>query len=129
MNWFVDTKTELGITTASVHGVLDANDFFRLREAIRQDLDSQGGHSLLLDLQDAVLQMTTLDVFAIASSNPDVFPAGMTFGLLLGPTTLPLADARFLENVMVNRGAHAKCFTDEAVAWEWMFACVDPRDS
>ncbi len=125
MNWFVETKTHRTVTTAVVSGPLDANAFFQMRDRVRQQQVAQGGQSVLLDLRQTILKITTLDVFAIASSHRDVFPVEIPFAVLIRPATFIPGDARFLENVLVNRGTVAKVFTDEAAARTWMTASVE----
>lgn len=124
MHWHVDTKSDSSVSTFVVAGDLDANDVFQMREQVRLYQIAQGGLSVLLDLRLAVLHIGTLDVFAIASTHQDVFPRGVPFAILTGPATISPGDARFLENVLVNRGTLAKLFADEATAAEWLQACV-----
>ncbi|MDP1799150.1 MAG: STAS/SEC14 domain-containing protein [Planctomycetaceae bacterium] len=124
MQWHVDTKAGSSVSTSVVTGDLDANDYFQMREQVRLYQIAQGGISVLLDLRDAVLHFGTLDVFAVASTHQDTFPRGAPFAILTGPATISPGDARFLENVLVNRGTLAKLFTDEVAAHEWLQACL-----
>lgn len=125
MKWFVETKTHLAVSSAVVRGALDGNTFLEMRALVRQQQLAQGGQALLLDLRRTKMNISTLDVFAIASSHQDDFPASVPIGLLIGPNTFTPADARFLENVLVNRGVWAKLFTDELAACEWLLASAD----
>lgn len=124
MQWHIDTLPGLSVSTFVVTGDLDANDYFQMREDVRLYQAAQGGISVLLDLRKAVLHIGTLDVFAIASSHQETLPRGVAFAFLLGPATIPPGDARFLENVLVNRGTLARLFTDEAAANAWLQACI-----
>lgn len=124
MKWLADTKTVQTVTQAVITGRLDANDYFQMRELVREHQIAQGGVSVMLDLRQAVLQIGTLDVFAIASSHHDVYPHGMPYAIIVGPETMPASDVRFLENVKINRGALAKIFTDDQAALEWLATCV-----
>ncbi len=62
MKWLADTKTVQTVTHAVITGRLDANDYFQMRELVREHQIAQGGVSVMLDLRQAVLQIGTLDL-------------------------------------------------------------------
>ena len=129
MNWFVDTKTEHAVTKAVVRGQLNANDYLEMRKHVRAQQIEQAGESVLLDLRQATLQFGTLDVFAIGLTHHEVFPRGTPYAILMGPDTMNMVDARFLENLKFNRGSVAKVFTDEVAAEEWLLTDLEDPSS
>jgi hypothetical protein len=120
MDWFVETGTEGDTLVATVRGELGKADYLALREKVRSSLEETGTRHVLLDIRGAILQVSTMGVFAMAASNPDVIPRGRKYAVVYSLRTLPADNAVFGENVARNRGALLSAFTDIEEAKRWL---------
>lgn len=124
MVWTFDAQTLGVVTTAVVHGPLQASEFVDLEQQVRREMLLQRGLGLALDLRDAILQISTLDLFGIASTVSEIFGRETPLAILIAPATMSATDARFFENVICNRGGLAGFFTDLATAHDWLKSCI-----
>jgi hypothetical protein len=120
MGWSIETKTEGDILVATVKGDLAKADYLAVREKVRSSLEETGTHHVLLDIRQAILQVSTMGIFSVASSNPDVIPRGRKYAVVYSAQTLPAENAVFGENVARNRGAWLSSFTDIEAARRWL---------
>jgi hypothetical protein len=124
MDWSFDAETTGHSTTAVIHGRLQVAEFLELLRHVRSDMLLQGGQGLILDFHDATLQISTLDLFGIATSALETLGRETPLAVVLAPGTLPQVDARFFENVVCNRGGMAQFFTETDAAETWLQGCL-----
>ncbi len=76
-------------------------------------------YRLLLDIREAEVKTSTLDIYTVTSALADYFPAGTRHAVLQAPDESLKSSGNFFETVAANRGVMARAFSDmeEALAW------------
>ncbi len=105
---------------ARLAGALDKEEYLRARAEVVEALKANRCEQILFDLQQAQLKISTLDVFSVASTSSQVIPVGTKYAIVTAPTTIAASEARFGENVAVNRGACLRVFPDCEAALAWL---------
>ncbi|MDD5095395.1 MAG: STAS/SEC14 domain-containing protein [Dehalococcoidia bacterium] len=120
MDWSIEIKTEDDVLVATVTGELDEKRYLAMRDRVLLSLGETDARHILVDVRHAVVRISTMGIFALATSNRDAIPRGVKYAVVFSRHTLPAANASFGENVARNRGAQMKSFTDIAEAERWL---------
>lgn len=120
MNWSVEMEMQGDIIIATVTGDLKEGDYRAARDKVRSYIKERDVHSVLFDVRQAVLHISTIGIFSIAASYPEVIPPGTMYAVVFSSESLSAADFDFYENVARNRGACLKVFSDIAKAKQWL---------
>lgn len=83
-------------------------------------LGANGIRSVLVDMRGIHHGFSTLDIHEFNTRHREAFPPGTRHAVVVSGATIPPADARFAENVAVNRGVSLKVFTDIDEALRWL---------
>lgn len=105
---------------AALKGEVDKDEYLAARQRVVAEVGKAGSSGILLDLRQARLKISTLDVFAVASTTASVIPPGTKYAIVVSAETLESNDVKFGENVATNRGASLRVFEDEASARSWL---------
>ncbi len=89
------------------------------REEANAILREKGFERLLVDLLQAEVVGTTMELYQFVQSDLEVWPPGTRYAFVSQPMNWDPDDVSFSENVAVNRGLDRKSFTsrDEAISW------------
>lgn len=74
----------------------------------------------LIDICDAEIHFSTLEIFEFITSFADVFPRHTKHAVVFSPTTFDSEKSRFAETVANNHGIIMKMFTDLDEATRWL---------
>ena len=105
-----------------IAGTSTMEEYSRQRSEIAEAVRASGTRRLLLDLQEAVFDISLMDLYSICSTAYDVYPPGTRVAAVIGPSTLAVDRIRFGEDVAANRGAALRAFHDEDAARRWLDA-------
>ena len=122
MNWSVEMEVQGDILIATVTGDLKEGDYRAARDKVCSYIKENKVHNVLFDVRQAVLHISTIGIFSIAASYPEVIPPGTMYTIVYSSKSLPAADFIFYENVARNRGACLKVFSDIVEAKQWLIA-------
>ena len=120
MEWTFHTELCVDYLVATVVGDLDGKDYRDMRDMLREVLESSGVQKALLDIRQAVLHVTFMELYSMAASNPDVIPRGTKYAILYSEKTVSPAEVKFGEDVATNRGASLKVFSIKEEAERWL---------
>ena len=89
----------------------------RMKAAI---MFEQGLRRVLVDIREAAIDDSAVDLLEFNSSHYDVLPRGCRIGVVahLDATSAPAC--RFAETVAFNRGIAMRVFTDDEEALAWL---------
>jgi hypothetical protein len=120
-----------GILTVVFSGTVTKEDTFAARSRASVITKESGICLILVDLRNAEVQMSTMDIFAVNASHAEVLPGPMRHAILRAPD-LPLReaeDAEFAETVAFNNGVDVRFFTEHAEAIQWLRQAEPDPDS
>ena len=120
MDWSVEMDVQGDILIATVTGDLKEGDYRAARDKVRLCIQEKNLHSVLFDIRHAVLNISTIGIFSIAASYPEVIPPGTMYAIVYSSDSLSTADFDFYENVARNRGACLKMFSNITEAKQWL---------
>lgn len=114
-------KSERGIVWVRHTGELRVDEAKTARKETGILVAEHGVHKVLVDLREATLSQTTMDLYDFGSSYGDVFPQDTRVAVVYSPEkTSSSDDAEFAENVARNRGALVRMFTEMGEAIDWL---------
>ncbi|MFP4471966.1 MAG: hypothetical protein ACLFPE_14890 [Bacteroidales bacterium] len=79
-------------------------------------------YRLLLDIRQAEIETSTLDIYMVTSALAESFPAGTRHAVLQARDESLKSSGNFFETVAANRGVMAKTFSDKKEALRWLRA-------
>jgi hypothetical protein len=109
-----------GICIIKASGLMRRPGDSHLLQNVLVDLiKSKGFYRFVIDVREAEIEGGTLDAFQVGTRRlADLSTVARTKTALLYAELTP--EARFIENVMVNRGYQLRVFSDEKEAMAWL---------
>jgi hypothetical protein len=115
-------RTEKGILFVTITGHRTLHPVLAALADSVEITKERGIRRVLVDIRNAGLHVSTNDIFQFASSLVDVCSRDTRPAIVFSPETYAPEDARFTENVAVNRGVLLKTFTELSDARDWLLA-------
>ncbi|MCP4675092.1 MAG: hypothetical protein GY854_06225 [Deltaproteobacteria bacterium] len=87
----------------------------------------KGLQNVVIDLMQAEVAGTTMEFYEFVNSDMETWPQGTRYAFVFKPENWDPNDARFSENVAVNRGLDRRSFPSVEEAIAWLSASNAPR--
>ncbi len=97
------------------------------REEAATIVREKGLERLLVDLLQAEVLGTTMELYEFVQSDLEVWPLGIRYAFVSQPMNWDPDDVTFSENVAVNRGLDRKSFTSRDEAIDWLIQSEDSK--
>lgn len=111
-----EVEVDSGLVLATVTGPWSRTAAEQLQREIVDAMERGSCSGLLLDLRRAEIDVNTMGMFEITASHAEVFPLSFKHAVLVSESGLAREDARFCENVAMNRGIKMRIFYENAEA-------------
>jgi hypothetical protein len=105
---------------ANADGKLDETAYLLIRNKIVELIKNCNAKNMLLDIRNAVVKASVMEIYSVASSSVEMFPLGFRYAIVYSEITMSEKDALFGETVVRNRGGQLKVFKDISEAHEWL---------
>lgn len=100
-------------------GRVTISDLEQSRRVLKDILrESDGTRKVLVDMQNASLEVSTIDIHQFVASHRDELPADLCVALLV--QSKDWSNAIFAENVAYNRSLCLRAFRDDLQARAWL---------
>jgi hypothetical protein len=101
-------------------GALTVQEIEASRRAVAEVAAERHITRILLDLSRATSGLTPAEIFELCVSQGFVLPPGVRVAVVYRLDQFPVEDARFAEDVSLNRGTTLRAFTDRDAAQQWL---------
>ena len=118
MNFTVITDIERQLVRVTHVDEMSLEDMLEGRRQAGEQLRLYGYHRMLVDTREVAIGPATMDTFEVTSSLHHDLPEHFRLAILTSKKMLN--DARFGENVSINRGFKVQTFTQEQNALDWL---------
>lgn len=120
MDCFVKISTDGKAVISKAIGEFDKVSYQLIRGKIVESVKNSDAKQILLDIRQAVIAASVIDIYHVTTSSIDMFPAGFRYAIVYSDRTITEENARFGETVARNRGALVKIFRDLSEAKKWL---------
>lgn len=118
MNFTISVDTSRGIVRITHKDEMSLEDMLEGRRQVGLKMQETGYSKMLVDVRDVVPERNTMDTFEISSTHDRDLPNDFKLAIL--DSASAFKNAKFSENVAINRGFNIRAFQDEAEAIAWL---------
>ncbi|MGD8782719.1 MAG: hypothetical protein PVH88_27660 [Ignavibacteria bacterium] len=101
-------------------GTWDKPTIIKTQDESSEIVKNGGLKGLLVDLTEADLNISILDIYEVNKRISKVFPISVKHAIVFPEKIFPQSDVTFSENVATNYGAFMKMFTNASDAKNWL---------
>jgi hypothetical protein len=121
MAWKVEVDSEKGFIHTVYSGVVTKDDILDSMAETVKMLSGKGPQKFFTEWIDAISTLSTTEIFAIPSEWEDSkMNKGSVLALVVQKDDRSQKDAKFYENICVNRGWRVRVFTQRNDAIQWL---------
>ncbi len=107
------------------HGELKPDEAYSSRTEAGKLMKDRGLVRVLVDLCDAEVAASTVEVFSFHETEPKALPKGTQFALVSSPSAWSPQMIAFAESVAVTRGLDKRSFASREDALSWLLDSGD----
>ena len=120
MSYEIKVNDALSIIEVKHEGPVDIDEMRAAREETAKYLTDNESRRVLVDIRNATLGPTTMELFGFNASYRDLLPLDVEIAIVYSSETASREDILFVETVARNRGVLLRIFTDRNEALDWL---------
>ena len=120
MLYEIKVNGTLSIIEVKHEGPVDIDEMCAAREETAQHLTDNKFKRVFVDIRNATLNPTTMELFGFNASYHDLLPLGVRIAIVYSSESANREDILFVETVARNRRTLLKIFTDRDEALDWL---------
>jgi hypothetical protein len=103
----------------NIDGRVKISDLEQSRTILKSTLHESNGYmKILVDIRNASLAVSTIDIHQFISSHKDELPSGCLIAMIMRPKDWDTAI--FAEDVAHNRSIHLRVFRNDIHSYDWL---------